>query len=119
MLADIDKARQRFETRVMEPNPQVPRRSRRNLGWVEAFQRGAERRVGSLSFAVDDEVALPVQTIEFATEPGYRRQGIALLLAYDLREHYGVAMLRSSPMKPTEDGAILLRSLRRRGIMSE
>lgn len=119
-VRDIEKARQTFGTTVTEPDPNAARRMQRKVGTVTARKRDSKVVAGSLSFGVEDdgEGSIVVRTTQFTTEPDFEGQHVALLLAYDLREHYGVDALRSSPMKPTEGGAGVLASLRRRGIMT-
>ncbi len=117
---DIEQARQDFETRVIEPDPKNRRKTQRKVGTVTARKKGSDVVAGSLSFGVteDQDGNLVVRTTMFATEADFEGQHVALLLAYDLREHYGVDALHSTSMERTEGGAGVLASLRRRGIMA-
>lgn len=74
---------------------------------------------GSLSFGVteDEHGDLLVRTTQFSTQPDSEGKHVALLLAYDLREHYGVDALRSTSMERTPGGAGVIASLCRRSIM--
>lgn len=117
---DIEQARQDFETRVTEPDPNNARRAQRKVGSVTAWKKGTHVVAGSLSFGVteDEQGDLIVRTTQFSTQPEFEGKHVALLLAYDLRDHYGVNALRSTSMEPTDGGAGVIASLRRRGIMS-
>lgn len=117
-LADIASASARFAVVVTEPDPHAARRSLAKIGSVAATERPTDRPAGTLSFSYDPDRDLPVETVQFETHPDFQRQHVALLMANTLRLHYGVAALRGSPAPPTPQGAALLGSLRRCGIMT-
>lgn len=118
-MREVQNARQKFDTGVTEPNPNAAP-NRRRLGSVTATKKGTDVRAGSMTFGVeeDEHGNQRVRTTQFSTEPDCQGQNVALLLAYELREHYGVAVLHSSPMEPTDGGLGVITSLRRRGIMA-
>ena len=91
-VRDIEKARQDFDTEVTEPDPNAARHSQRKVGSVAATKKGTSIRAGSLTFGVeeDEHHNQLVRTTQFTTEPDFEGQHVALLLAYDLRDHYGV-----------------------------
>jgi hypothetical protein len=118
---DIARALQRFDTAVSEPNPNAKRASQRKVGYVTARQKETGAVAGTLSFGVSTDASdrQVVRTTDFSTDPNFEGQHVALLLAYVLREHYGVDALRSTSMEPTVGGSGVLASLRRRGIMED
>ncbi len=117
---DIKNARQDFDTEITEPDPNAARRSGRKVGSVTATKKGTGVKAGDLTFGVEDDEQgnRLVRTTQFKTETDCEGQHVALLLAYDLREHYRVDVLHSSPMEPTVGGSGVIASLRRRGLMA-
>ena len=115
-VRDIDAARQLFETGISEPDPNS---KRPKIGSVTAKKKDTHEVAGSLSFGVSEDADenLVVRTTQFDTNESFRQQHVALLLAYDLREHYGVEALHSSGYPPTPGGSKVIASLQRRGIM--
>lgn len=116
---DIEAARQVFETQIYEPDPNAKRPASRKVGSLTAINRDTQEIAGSLTFGVseDAEDNIVVRTTQFTTHEPFKRQHVALLLAYELREHYGVEVLHPSGMEPTPEGSRVIASLQRRGLM--
>ncbi|MFH7324845.1 hypothetical protein [Aeromicrobium sp. JJY06] len=119
-LQDIEAARQVFATHIYEPDPNAKRPASRKIGSLTADKKDTEEIAGSLTFGVSEDADdnIVVRTTQFTTRDPFKRQHVALLLAYELREHYGVEVLHPSGMTLTPEGSRVIASLQRRGIMS-
>ena len=117
---EIENAGRNFDAEIHEPDPSAARSTRRKRGSATARKKGTDLLACSLSFAAeeDEDKDGVVQTTQFTTEPDFEGQHVALLLAYDLGEHYEVGAFHSSPTEPTDGGLGLIASLRRRDLMA-
>lgn len=119
-LRDIGIAREKFDVKINEPDPNAPRPNQRKVGIVTAIDKVTGVHAGSLTYGVSEDAQdnLIVRTTQFDTEDDFKGQHVALLLAYSLWEHYPVEVLQSTDMEPTQGGSGVIASLRRRGIMA-
>lgn len=98
----------------MRPNPESERAGSRKLGWVHAYAGDAEACRLSYGEDLDNRI---VRTTQFCTGEDFRCQGCATGLVVELRAAYPGFRVLTSGMAPTSDGASLLASLERKGLI--
>jgi hypothetical protein len=103
-----------FRCEVVRPDPHSEHLTARKTGWLHAFV--GDEEAGRLSYGeyLDARV---VRTTQFETHDGFRLQGCATELVRALRREYPGFRVITSGYTPTAEGAFLLASLERKGLV--